>query len=520
MPTLARTPREAAASGLWLLPAGILGLIAVSGLLRGELLLAALFALVVVAFAARRPDLALLALIALLPFQGFVLAKLYAWGVPSEVVRPLGGWKEALALGVVVAGLQGYRASRKPLDALDWLAIGFIGLAAVYALLPGLFAPDAPQDSDVRSLALRQSAGFVILFLAARHARLPGAFLERAMRTAFAVGSAIAAIAIYEYFFSDAWNEFVVETIQYGHYQVQVLNVFPPNALDYRVYGHIAGEEIIRVGSVFLGPLSLGFYLLVGFAVGIERVVRGGARPAVVAALFVVGAALLLSQTRSALIGALIIAALAFRFAPGRRGGRRIQFAFVLVIGLLVALPAASSTGLADRASTTASSDDPNATDHLEALRDGVESLVEHPLGQGLGTSAGIGQRFQQAAIISENNYLQVGNEIGIPAMATFVFLTVLAILRLRRAALKDPDVGIAAIWTAATGLAVGAFFLHTWNDFAVSWTLWGLAGAALGIGARRSPQGTGGSLPGTLGARPAPGDRHPDPALVGSSTE
>lgn len=491
---------------------------AISGLVRVDLLLAGLFALAVVALAARRPDLALLALIVLLPFQGFVLSKLYAWGVPAEVVRPLAGWKEALALGVVVAGVHGFRAARRSLDALDWLAIGFIGVAAAYALAPGLFAPDAPTDPSIRSLAFRQSAGFVILFVAARHARLPATFLARAMRVAFAVATAIAAIAIYEYFFSDAWNDFVVETIQYGHYQVQVLNVFPANALDYRVYGHIAGEEIIRVGSVFLGPIALGFYLLIGFGIGVERVLRGGARPAVVASLFAIGAALLLSQTRSALIGALLIAALAFRFAPGRRGGRRIQFAFVLLIGLLVALPAASSTGLADRASTTASSDDPNATDHLEALRDGVESLVDHPLGEGLGTSAGIGQRFQQVAVISESTYLQVGNEIGIPAMAIFVALTLVAIRALHRAASKALDHGVAAVWTAAVGLATGAFFLHAWNDFAVSWTLWALAGAVLGIAARRAPELIRRSVSAVPEPGPVPGNGREDPASVGST--
>jgi hypothetical protein len=41
----------------------------------------------------------------------------------------------------------------------------------------------------------------------------------------------------------------------------------------------------------------------------------------------------------------------------------------------------------------------------------------------------------------------------------------------------------VSAVRGAAIGLAVGAIFLHTWNDFAVAWTLWGLAGASVGVG-------------------------------------
>ena len=50
---------------------------------------AALLAVIVVLVASRRPDRSLLVLIALLPFQALLLAQLYAWGVPAQLVRPL-----------------------------------------------------------------------------------------------------------------------------------------------------------------------------------------------------------------------------------------------------------------------------------------------------------------------------------------------------------------------------------------------------------------------------------------------
>ena len=141
--------------------------------------LAALAALAVVVLAARRPDRSLLLLVAGLPFQGLFLAQLYRWGVPAAIVRPLGSWKEALGLGVVLAGIGGYRAGRQRLDSLDKLGLAYVAVVGAYALAPHFFAPGAPIESSARSLAFRASAGFVILLLAARHAPLPADFGAR-----------------------------------------------------------------------------------------------------------------------------------------------------------------------------------------------------------------------------------------------------------------------------------------------------------------------------------------------------
>ena len=48
----------------------------------------------------------------------------------------------------------------------------------------------------------------------------------------------------------------------------------------------------------------------------------------------------------------------------------------------------------------------------------------------------------------------------------------------------------------AGLALAVGSFFLHTWNDFAVAWTFWPLAGAMLGLAVARAREREAPSLP------------------------
>jgi hypothetical protein len=454
--------------------------------------IAALLALFVVFVASRYPDRSILVLIAGLPFQALLFAQLYAWGLPAPLLRPLAAWKEALALGVVVAGIRGFRAAGKRLDRLDLVAIAYVVIVGAYALLPEMFVPGAPTAANARSLAFRSSAGFVVLLLGARHARLPVDFLARASRVALAVGGVVASIAIYEYFFSDAWNDFVVDRVRYIHYQVEVLQTIPFDYTDIRRYGTIGGREVVRSGSLFLDPTPAGFYLVLPFAVAIERRLRGGFGRGAGASLVLIGGGLLLTQTRAALIAALVVGFLAVRPAAGRAPNRRLQFAFVFLAGLLVAFPAATATGLSERVTSTASGDDESSTDHIESFWNAVDAIREAPLGHGVGTSAGVGQRFASArTTISENAYLQVAIETGVIAMGVFVALAVLIVRRLNRAARTVNDLGIAAVRSAAIGLAVGALFLHTWSEFAVSWTMWALAGAAIGAGElvrRREP--------------------------------
>ena len=158
----------------------------------------------------------------------------------------------------------------------------------------------------------------------------------------------------------------------------------------------------------------------------------------------------------------------------------------MLSIIFVLALPVAAYTGLTERSTSALAGDEESATDHWEALNNGIRGIAEHPLGLGLGTSAGVGQRFSDSgAFITENYYLQMGIEIGLLGMIVFILLTVTVIRYLNRAAKRVPDVPLGAMRLAMIGIAVGAFLLHAWTEFAVSWTAWALTGAVLGYSER-----------------------------------
>lgn len=476
---------------MWLLATGLILAIYFSPrhLISAQTALTGLVGLCLLLVAARWPDRSLILLIVFLPFSGFILAKLWALGMPTSVVRHMSAWKETLALGVVLAGARNYIATGRRADTLDRLGVGLIAIIVLYILGQKALAPSDHGSMTVRLFAFRADAGYLLLLLGARHAPLPPGFLDRAGKAALAVAVVVAGAAVFEALDSNAWNRFVINTIQYTRYQIGVLHGTPPNPYDIRLYNDVAGLHIIRVGSVFNSAITCGFYLVLGFALGLERAARGQGGRWILPALVLIGGGLLLTQTRSAIVAGLIVALLAFQPAAGRRPHWRTQLALLMAALAIVAVPAAVSSGLSKRITAPASNTD-NAG-HVSAFWNGVHSLEHHPLGTGLGTSAGVGQQYAQTGgiVVPENNYLQVGVELGIGAMLVFVALTVAVVLNLRRAARIRPHPAIAAAAATMAGLAVAAWFLEPWYDFSVAWTMWAFAGAALGASRLRVAQ-------------------------------
>jgi O-antigen ligase len=327
------------------------------------------------------------------------------------------------------------------------------------------------------------------VLLGARHAPLPDDFLNRAGRAAVAAAVVVAGTSVFEALNSTAWNHFVINTLHYTRYQIDVLHGSPPNPGDVRLWGYIGGTKIIRTGSVFNSALTCGFYLVLGFALALERTARGRGGRLILPALTLIGAGLLLTQTRSAILAALVVAWFAFQPAAGRRRHWRTQMAIIVAALAIIAVPAAVSSGLTKRITQPTSTADNSG--HISAFWNGMHTIEHHPFGLGLGTSAGVGQISRQTngIVVPENNYLQVGVELGIVGGLAFLALTVALLLSLRRAARRRPDPAIAAAAAAMAGLAVAAYFLETWFDFAVAWTVWGFAGAALGAGRARAEQ-------------------------------
>lgn len=465
-----------------------------------------LIALVALLLAVKRPDRSLLALIVLLPFQNLILAKLFAMGLPVSAAKGLGTWKEVLGIAVVIAGVRGYLASGRSADTVDRLAFAFVALCGLYVALQAQIAPGAPAATSVKLLGFRETAGFVLLLLGARHADLGQGFGRRACGALFVVGGIISGVGVFEAVDPTAWNSFVVSTLHYPTYEYRVLGSLPANEFNVISYGFVAGHRFVRIGSVFLNTLDLSWYLILPFALGLERILRRGSSAWVLGGTTLIGIALLLTQTRSSILGAVVVVvALTVRPAAGRHRHWHTQAALVLVGVMIVGLPAALETGVAGRIERTTSAGNTDTAGHVSGFKQGIDAMAGHLLGLGLGTGAGTGQRYQVSGyVIPEDNYLEVGDELGIFGFVLFVLLTIALVVELRKTARVSTEAMVAAVWAASAGLATSELFLQTWSDFSTAWTFWALAGAALGVVRQPVAQNETATLPGTIKLQPS----------------
>ena len=483
----------------WLLPPLIVFAVRVASD-RLPLGLEALVATGFVTIVARRPPRFLLALVALLPFQQFVLAFAHRVGVPDRIVRDAGLWKEGVVAGCVAAALLTWRDGRHGIDVLDVLGLFYVGIAALYNRFPRLFvhptgplAVGPPTAASVVNTAFRNDTLFIVLFLAVRRLPLDRQWRDRFLVTILATAAVVAAAGLVELAFSGEWNHLVVRTLQVPTYRHDVLDSTTRNPVDIRVYSQIAGRDVLRVGSVFLDALGCGFYLVAGLAVGLERTVRRTAGPLLRLTTGMVFLTILLTQTRAAILAAVVVVIFSLRSSGARDPVTRARFALFLAAAVIVVVPLAVKTGLAARATGAVGGNDVSTQLHFERTKAGVRALTDVPLGRGLGTGATNGTRFQLAGTItSENYYLQVGNETGIVSMAVFVALVVALNVRLRRRDRSgrptgelgwDPNDVLAAAWRGAfLGLSLSGLLLQVWLDISVAWTVW--MGLAVCIGA------------------------------------
>ena len=464
-----------------------------------EKLALAIVAVGIVLAASRRPDRSLVLLVVLLPFHSLGLAFLYRHGVPAQLVKPLGYWKEVLVAAIILAGLRNVRRNPERLDRLDKVALAWVALVTAYLLFPWLarpadaihLLPGPPHAFNVRLLAWRVDALYVLLFLGARHAGLGSDVRRRFERAAVGVGTAAAAIGIVEFLAPSWWNNFAVRVCGVTNYQVAVLHVTPPNYSNILFYDHLGGHQVVRVGSILLTPLALGFYLTVPLGLALRRAVRpSGARLAWLPA-GVIALALLLTLTRSAIFAGLVVTLVTLGASSRGVPARRARLVLLLIAGAIVLAPVVASSGLGARSATTLQNSG-STSDHLRGLRHGLDALVHAPTGLGLGTQPGVGDRFAVAnKLTSEDSYLQIGDELGVAALILWVILLLTLLFALARArAADDPDVALAtALFAVGVGLALGGFMLHVWLDFTLAWSFWGGAGLATGringVGAR-----------------------------------
>ena len=439
----------------------------------------------------RFPVVALGVLCVGLALHNVVMAELWDAGVRGDALDVVAAWKEVLlaaALGVAL-----WQSRRLPIGTWpDRFALAYALVVLLYALIP--------QD-----WLGGEASGRTVLF-ALRHDLLPvagyglGRLLTltpgdaRGLRLVVlgtAIGIAIVGIVEVYTVPLQWWRDSGAP----GWFDEQL-------GLDYRglsglpenfVYN--AGDErpLRRLISTLLSPLATSYVLVVALLYLASRRRLGVWGWAGAAVLFV---ALNLTHSRSAILalaGGLVVLALA-----QRRRLPAAAAAAVLVIGT-VALslyedyaPEERFTAQELEIQRAGGAREPGATgdpfsagesslsSHWTSLREGMETVLRHPWGYGLGNAGVTASRTGTPILAGESTYTELGVETGLLGLALFVAWN-LALLR---------ELWTRSAWLTAALAATLALGLQT-DVIGVHWlavVLWGLCGAAVGREYDRKP--------------------------------
>ena len=461
-------------------------------------LVAVLIGAGIVALVARRPAKALKVLVVLLPFGTFLLALLYRFGVPATYVRNLGFWKEAVIAGIAAAALPRVWRARHQWDRLDRVVIGYVALGSLFLFLQPLIVgagPGAKATFYARELGWRGDVLYFAIFLLCRHLGIDRQAAEKIFQLFVGVAVIVALVGIYEFFNAHSFDHFVVHTIRVPTYQIQALHAQvgnPNTVLIYSTTGHH-----VRIGSVLLNYLTVGFYWMFALGIAIELVVRQRARPWIVASIPILGVATLLTQSRAAILGAAITVLFGLRRQIGRSLTRRVRLTAMLAFVLLVFLPLVAFSGIGHRLVSPGGATN---SGHKNRVTQGISIMIHNPAGRGLATGAGGGQVAQTEGVVSqgavfipEDEWLQIGTQLGLLGLGTYVAGLILMIryLRVPRAGPNDTrkpaDTNGVGLWvfgvrSGLLGVLVGGLFLQPFVEPVVSWTVFALTGIAVAL--------------------------------------
>ena len=435
----------------------------------------------------RLPVLVLAVLVVGLAVHNLAMATLWDWGFRGTALDVVSAWKEALlAVGLATAIWHARRLP--PLQAADLLAAVYAGIVVLYALIPQGWL-DGAATSRGEVLALRHHLTPVAAYALGRLIVISARDRRRLVWLGVAVGAGLAVWGLADAYLVSLqwWRDSGVP----GWYREQLglayrgLSGLPEN------WVYNTGDEenpLRRVVSTFLSSLATAYVLVVVLLLlAVRRPTRW-----TLAAVALCYAGLLWTHTRAALLalagGLLVLALLQRRWWPVAAAIASL----VVAVGFVKAYPTIGpSTSYTQaeleylrenaqrRPEVTGDSLSPGESSiasHWRNLRDGLETVVRHPQGYGLGNAGVTAKRTGVEIKAGESTYTELGVDSGLVGMAAFVTWCVAALLALRRWP------GLAAAFAAVLflGLQSDVIGIH-WLAFC----LWAAVGMGVSAGTR-----------------------------------
>ncbi|MCP9485530.1 MAG: O-antigen ligase family protein [Gaiellaceae bacterium MAG52_C11] len=431
--------------------------------------------------AERFPRYALYAFIVGLPFHNVVMAELYELGLRGLPLDVLSAWKEVLlagALGAVVWSSRGIPFRFSP---TDWLALAFATFVVLYALIPQDWLGGEASGRGIL-YGLRHGLTPVAAYVLGRSLHLGRDELRRVGTLILGAAVVVATWGLIDVYAIplDAWRNSGAP----GWYAEQLgLDYGPAVSGLPENFVYNPGDErpLRRLVSTFLSPLASGYLLLVALLVAAAW--QRSRWLSVVSGLLLVG--LLFTYSRTALaalaLGLVVLAYALRNWWPLAAATVLVATGFFFVKAYPDFGPETTFTpaelefqrgnaqGDAETSGDPTSFDEPSVDSHLDSLREGIDTVIRHPQGFGLGNAGVTAKRTGEEIKAGESTYTELGVELGLLGMLAFVAWN-LALLR--RILPRAPWLGAAVTAVLALGIQTDVIGVH-WLAF-VLWTLAG----------------------------------------------
>lgn len=409
---------------------------------------------------------AFLIIIGLLPFHAF----LSTWG--GTTIGPLLVWKSwkeiliALLIPLVI-----WFCARRPEVAQTIWSRWYNKLIAIYAVLTVIYTVISPAGAEAAIAGLLMNLRFLALFVLGQVILASGASWVETLKKRLTVwivatGVLLAGLAILQV-------TLLPRDFLSGFGYDKNTTISPYLLVD-------ENPDALRAFATLRGPNTLAAYLLLPLAVALllwwqqRSWWAAGVAASITLALF-------LTHSRSGWLGALAMAALlAWTVLPREKLRVWLKFGTIPALLLSGALLWLATTVPALRLAIFHSGgDNPgesllegSSSQHWLATWQGVQAIAAQPLGAGVGT-AGPASFYSDQSSISENYYVQIGQEVGIVGLGLFLMISVLV----ARAFWRQKQLWPRALLASFMGITVINFFLHGWADDPTAMTWWGLAG-------------------------------------------
>ena len=457
----------------------------------------------------RAPFRALGILVAGMAFHNLVLMVLIRLDTPPLLIRAVQAWKELLLAVLLLEAVTVARAHWKGLPTLlvpDWLAIGFTGVVITYGLVE--LTPAGNGTSLVQEfVSLRLALLMPLLYLLGR-LYVPRALADLRFTLA-AILAAAAAVGLF-----GLWELWLVPTrdwLQWGAVGFSRWLGFDyagPQGLPANFFQTTSSGLLLRrMVSTYLSPLGVAYtgLLVVPMAFLYAMSPRSVSKwpqwiRCIVLAIIVLSVGL--AVTRLALVSVaaecLLIALIVRRAISSAVAGGVIAVTLVAVLAypsigpvlnsslvevnsptrflrdsavamnLPTPSPTASGSALPSPSDggvgSVLSGDDPSIRAHIQAVIFGINYILEHPVGTGLGSAV---PRYGFMQGPSESALLRIGGEFGVLGAllyAAFYASVLVAGAALIRRSGWERLIGIAA-FVGALGLLPISLTSDVWGD-------------------------------------------------------